>query len=120
MTSKIYKIREFNESTGQVVISVEGYPGLMAIDLPIDENNNVPTDQDLHAYVNGFVPHGWLERKEKLKNPINNAEKIRALVEPLPTPEAQPEPEIIKPTIEDIQSELEILQQQLNEIKNSA
>ena len=120
MSDKIYKIREFHESTGQVVISVEGYHSLITVDLPIDENNNVPVGQDLHLYINGLVPYGWIERKEKLKNPIANAQLIKDLVEPLPTSEAQPEPEIIKPTIEDIQSELEILQQQLNEIKNSA
>jgi len=120
MSDKIYKIREFNESTGQILISVEGYHSLITADLPIDENNNVPTDQDLHLYINGMIPYGWIERKEKLKNPITNAQLIKDLVEPLPTPEAQPELEIIKPTIEDIQSELEILQQQLNEIKNSA
>lgn len=118
MTSKIYKIREFNESTGQVVISVEGYPGLIAVDLPIDENNNVPTDQDLHIYVNGFVPYGWIERKEKLKNPINNAEKIRALVEPLPSPEVNPtEPEPTISTIEDLMLRLEEIQTEINKLK---
>jgi hypothetical protein len=120
MSDKIYKIREFHESTGQILISVEGYHSLISVELPIDENNNVPTGQDLHLYINGLVPYSWIERKEKLKNPIANAQLIKDLVEPLPTPEAQPEPEIIKPTIEDIQTELEILQQQLNEIKNSA
>ena len=120
MTNKIYKIRKFDESLGQIVISVEGYNSLIAIDLSLDENNNVPTGEDLHLYINGFVPYSWIERKEKLKNPIVNAQLIKDLVEPLPTPEAQPEPEIIKPTVEDIQIQLEILQQQLNEIKNSA
>ena len=120
MIDKVYKIRSFDENIAQITISVEGYHSLISVDLPIDENNNVPVGQDLHLYINGTVPHAWIERKEKLKNPITNAQAIRDLVEPLPTPEAQPEPEIIKPTVEDIQSQLEILQQQLNEIKNSA
>jgi hypothetical protein len=120
MIDKLYKIRSFDESTGQIIISVEGYHSLIAIDLSLDENNNVPTGEDLHRYINGFVPYSWIERTEKLKNGIANKQSILDLVEPLPTSEAQPEPEIIKPTIEDIQSELEILQQQLNEIKNSA
>jgi hypothetical protein len=120
MSDKLYKIREFIEETGQIVISVEGYPFFITLDLPLDENNNLPTGEELHLYINGMVPHNYLLRKEKLKNPIPNVDLIKAMVEPLPTPEAQPQPEIIKPTVEDIQSELEILQQQLNEIKNSA
>jgi len=119
MTDKIYKIRRFDESLGQILISVEGYHSLIVIDLSLDENNNVPTGEDLHRYINGFVPYSWIERSEKLKNPIANAQLIKDLVEPLPTLEAQPEPEIIKSTVENIQSELEILQRQLNEIKNN-
>jgi hypothetical protein len=96
MTDKIYKIRSFDESTAQILISVENYHSLICIDLPLDENNNVPTGEDLHRYINGFVPYSWIERSNKLKNPIVNAQSIKDLVEPLPTPEAQPEPE---PTI---------------------
>lgn len=84
MTDKIYKIREFHESTGQIVISVDKYHSPIAIDLPLDENNNLPTGLDLHTYINGLVPYGWLERVEKLKKPIANADEIRALVEPWP------------------------------------
>jgi len=84
MTDKIYKIRRFDESTGQIVISVEGYHSLIAIDLSLDENNNVPTGEDLHRYINGFVPYSWIERTEKLKNPIANAQSIKDLLEPFP------------------------------------
>lgn len=84
MTDKIYKIRNFDESTGQIAISVEDYHSLIVVDLPLDENNNVPTGEDLHRYINGFVPYSWIERLEKLKNPIANAQTIKDLVEPLP------------------------------------
>jgi hypothetical protein len=84
MTDKIYKIRRFDESTGQIIISVEGYHSLIAIDLSLDENNNVPTGEDLHRYINGFVPYSWIERSEKLKNGITNKQSILDLLEPLP------------------------------------
>lgn len=83
MTNKIYKIREFIESTGQILISVENYHSLITIDLPLDENNNVPIGDELHLYINGLIPYSFLERKEKLKNPILNANIIRDMVEPL-------------------------------------
>lgn len=84
MTDKIYKIREFNEFTGQILITADGYPYEIVIDLPLDENNNVPIGEDLHRYINGFVPYSWIERTEKLKNSIANAQLIKDLVEPLP------------------------------------
>jgi hypothetical protein len=84
MTDKIYKIRNFDESTGQILISVENYHSLICVDLPLDENNNIPTGEDLHRYINGFVPHSWIERSNKLKNPIANAQSIKDLLEPLP------------------------------------
>jgi hypothetical protein len=83
MINKIYKIRNFDDSTAQIVISIEGYHSLITVDLPLDENNNIPTGEDLHRYINGFVPYSWLERKEKLKNPIANAQSIKDLIEPL-------------------------------------
>jgi hypothetical protein len=84
MTDKIYKIRRFHEDMAQIVISVEGYHSLIAIDLSLDENNNVPTGEDLHRYINGFVPYSWIERTEKLKNGIANKQSILDLLEPFP------------------------------------
>jgi hypothetical protein len=84
MEDKIYKIRSFDESLNQIIISVEGYHSLIAVDLPLDENNNIPTGEDLHRYINGFVPYSWIERTEKLKNGVTNKQSILDLVEPLP------------------------------------
>ena len=84
MTDKMYKIRSFDESTAQILISVENYHSLICVDLPLDENNNVPTGEDLHCYINGFVPYSWIEKSNKLKNPITNAQLIKDLLEPLP------------------------------------
>ena len=52
--------------------------------MPLDENNNIPTGEDLHRYINGFVPYSWIERTEKLKNGVTNKQSILDLVEPLP------------------------------------
>lgn len=87
MNNKIYKIRRFNEDLGQIVISVDGYDSLIAIDLPLDDMNNVPIGDELHLYINGFIPYTWIERQKKLKNPIPNAQAIKDLVEPLLEPE---------------------------------
>ena len=84
MIDKIYKIRSFDEKLGQILISVEGYHSLISIDLPLDENNNVPIGNDLHLYINGLIPYSWIERTNKLKNPIPNAQIIKDMVEPLP------------------------------------
>ena len=94
--NKIYKIRSFDESMAQITISVEGYHSLISIDLPLDDNNNVLTGNDLHSYINGFIPYSWIERTNKLKNPILNAKLIRDMVEPLP----QPDPIIVDLAIE--------------------
>lgn len=89
MDKKNYKIRSFNKNTAQIEISVEDYHSLILIDLPLDENNNVPTGEYLENYINGFIPYGWFERTTKLKNPINNAQTIEDMVEPLPPIELQ-------------------------------
>ena len=83
MENKIYKIVSFDENLGQIVISVEGYNSLISIDLPLDDFNNVPIGNDLHLYINGFIPFNWIERNKKLKNPILNAEEIKKLIEPI-------------------------------------
>jgi hypothetical protein len=78
-----YKIVEFNEATGQITIHVEGFP-LFVVDLPIDENRNLPVGEELKAYLKGFIPTWHVERQEKLSGGIANAEEIRNLVTPLP------------------------------------
>lgn len=76
----IYKIINFNAATGQLV--VEWHPDFprVAIDLPIDDNNQFPTGEALDTYIRGFVPVWELERIEKLKS-VTNADAIAALVQ---------------------------------------
>lgn len=76
-----YRIVQFNQSTGQIV--VEWHPDFprVAIDLPIDANNKFPEGQDLDTYISGFVPVWELERREKLKS-VANTDAILALLPP--------------------------------------
>jgi hypothetical protein len=94
-----YKIVEFNEITAQITIQVEGFP-LFVVDLPIDENNNVPVGEELKAYLKGFIPTWHVERQEKLSNGIANAQEIRNLVTPLPPVEES------LPSLEELEAQI--------------
>ena len=85
-----YKIVDFNDVTGQVTLQVDGFP-LFAVDLPLDENNNVPVGEELDLYLKGFIPTWHLERQEKLSSGIANAEDIKALVQTLPAEQIAPQ-----------------------------
>jgi hypothetical protein len=80
----LYKIRKFCEFSASILIEIEGYHSLIAIDLPLDENNNVPVGEELNKYINGFIPYFYIERAKKLKNkPVKNADIIKKMIEPL-------------------------------------
>ena len=92
---RTYIIREFNEEKAQIVVSIQG-AGDFAIDLPLDDNNNVPVGEALDKFIEPYIPVEYLARLEKCKNPINNAAEIRSLVVPYPKsePELMSNPEI--------------------------
>jgi hypothetical protein len=78
-----YKIISLDKSTGQVVISVDGFSP-MAIDLPLDENNMIPTGQALDSFLLGYVPHSLIDRKKKIEeHGIPNINEIESLVDPI-------------------------------------
>lgn len=87
-----YQIVAFNELTAQITLQVDGFP-LFLVDLPIDENQNVPTGTELDSYLKGFIPTWHKERQDKLSKGISNTEDITKLVIPLP---------VIEPTIEEL------------------
>jgi hypothetical protein len=76
-----YKITAFDETNAQITLKVENFPPV-AVDLPIDQNGNLPTGDELYNYLRGFIPTWHLERQEKIAQGIANAEEIAALVEP--------------------------------------
>lgn len=80
-----YKIVEVNPATAQIVVEfllIDGYR--VAVDLPINENGEVPTGQDLDAYIKGFLPYYLVERQAKLASGIANLSQLMQHVEPSP------------------------------------
>jgi hypothetical protein len=78
-----YKIIAFDKSNAQLVIRV-GDLAPMAIDLPVDDQGQMPSGQELENYLQGFIPTWHFERKAKISNGLKNADEIAALVEPEP------------------------------------
>jgi hypothetical protein len=76
-----YKIIKLDEVYGQIVVRPEGFDP-MCIDLPIDTDGVIPEGEALHAYIDGFLPYYFIERKDKLAAGIKNVDSIKALVEP--------------------------------------
>lgn len=76
-----YKIIAFDEAAAQITIRVENLQPTV-IDLPIDEQGNLPTGPLLDQYLSGFIPTWHFERQQKLAAGVANAGAIAALVEP--------------------------------------
>ena len=74
-----YKIVEFNELTGKIVVTLNDFAPI-EIELPVDENGKVPVGDELATYINGFLPHSYIQRKELISNGIANIDEIKALV----------------------------------------
>lgn len=86
MTNVEYKIIEFMESTGQIVVRFRDMQPII-IDLPIDNDGNALSGDELADYLRGFIPTWHYERLEKISIGIKNAAEIHALVEPELKPE---------------------------------
>lgn len=82
-----YQIRAFDEANAQLIVEFDGMP-LVAVDLIIDENGNVPEGEALDSAIRQYMPTWHMERKRKLESGIANAEAIKALVVPSPQLEA--------------------------------
>jgi hypothetical protein len=79
-----YVIKHFIEETGQIVVSFNGYT--FSIDVPLTQDGLYSTGEDLDAYIKGFAPTDFINRKEKIAAGIANSSALKALeTEPLPT-----------------------------------
>jgi hypothetical protein len=78
-----YRITRFIEDTAQVEVVYNNLPPFM-IDLPVDENGNVPFGDALDNYIKGTLPIWHFDRLAKLANGVTNAALIRSIVQPLP------------------------------------
>ena len=76
-----YKIVKFNKQDGQVFIEYDAEFPPIVIDVPIKDNLFI-VGQELHDYIQGFIPVWHLERLRQLKAGIANAQEIEALVQP--------------------------------------
>jgi hypothetical protein len=86
-----YKIVNFIAGEGKIeVFYSEQFPPL-PIDVPLNDDGLFITGQELHQYIEGFIPTWHLERIAKLKAGIPNASELAALVEAVPPVSANPE-----------------------------
>ena len=82
-----YKIIGFDKTTGSISIEFDPQMVPTAVDLPIKEDGTYPVGEELDAYVQGFIPTWFLERKQRIAAGIANEAEITALVqEPIPAP----------------------------------
>lgn len=83
-----YKIREFNQVTGSIVVEFEDFAPFN-IDLPLVDGKYLEGEA-LNDYIKGFLPVEFVQRKQVIAQGIENASNIAALVEPWPQPEVIP------------------------------
>ena len=80
-----YKIVQVDASTANIVVEFLLIPGYrVAIDLPVDDDGNVPVGTELDAYIKGFLPYFLIERQAKLASGIVNLDQLMQHVEPAP------------------------------------
>ena len=86
-----HKIRDFNETSGGILVSVHNSGGTevgtVNIDLPMDEAGLYLVGDALTAYINSFIPEEHFTRLETVGGGVANASAITALLEPYPVPE---------------------------------
>lgn len=82
-----YKIVNFDETNGSVVINYNPNMPNINVDIPLDENGLFIVGEELDNYIKGFIPTWHLERIEKIAQGIPNADQIKALVEEPPIEE---------------------------------
>jgi len=91
-----YKIINFDEFTGQLVIEYAVGMSPLSIDVPIEDGLYI-TGEKLENYINGFIPVWHIERINQINNGIANKDELKALVVQnnenvvLPTIQASPE-----------------------------
>jgi hypothetical protein len=77
---KAYKVTEFNEATGQLVVDFAKGMQPLVIDVPIKDGSYI-TGEELNSYVQGFIPTWHLERQTQINAGVSNVEVLKALVE---------------------------------------
>jgi hypothetical protein len=81
-----YKIINFLASEGKIEVEYDANQAPLFIDVPLNENGLFITGQELDTFIQGFIPVWHLERLEKLKNGVDNANDILSLVQQVDKP----------------------------------
>jgi DNA polymerase III sliding clamp (beta) subunit (PCNA family) len=82
-----YKIISFDEASGSVVIRYREDASPISVNLPLDENGLYVTGEALDQYIRGFIPVEYFQRIDTIKAGVQNADAIKALVQPEPVQE---------------------------------
>lgn len=77
-----YKIIQFDKNNGSIAVQFSQEFAPVQVDVPINEDGKYITGEELDAYVRGFIPTWFLDRKAKIENGIPNEADIEALVVP--------------------------------------
>lgn len=93
-----YKIIGFNEVSGQIIVRYRDLAPI-AIDLPIDDDNNIPVGEALHTLISNALPVWHFERIDKLNAGLKQEQvaEIKALIQEEPavdTPVVDPQIEL--------------------------
>lgn len=80
-----YVINSFDETTGQLTVTFGGSL-TYAVDIPLDENGLYIVGEQLDAYIQGFAPVQFIERKNKIAAGIANVDAIKAIAPNAPSP----------------------------------
>lgn len=78
---KTYKVVQFDEFNGNITVLFDGVSTPITVDVPIDESGLYVTGSALDSWVEGFYPHVFAERSEKIRSGIPNADIIRSMVQ---------------------------------------
>jgi hypothetical protein len=74
-----YKVVNFKENTGQLIIEFADGMAPLVIDVPIRDGLFI-TGEELDTYIQGFIPTWHLERVAQLNAGVANASDLQSLV----------------------------------------
>jgi hypothetical protein len=85
-----YKIKQFNEVTGQLTIEFDPTVSPFSVDVPLNQAGLYITGEELDAYIRGFAPTDFINRGKQIAAGITNSAELKALeTEPLPADQTQ-------------------------------